>query len=70
MYAILEDGELIPAPREFIEDGRVIRGFTDDFLRKKGYKPVRWAEAPSEEAIPKYTENKNEIVESWKEPQE
>lgn len=70
MYAKIENGELKPAPKEFAENGCHIRGFTADFLRERGYKPVVFSNPPSETAIPVYTDNGNEIVQSWTEPRE
>lgn len=70
MYAKVVDGDLQQAPREFIEDNKNITGFTDDFMRQRGYKPVVFNDPPSETDIPVYTDNGNEIVQSWTEPRE
>ena len=65
MYGKLVDGELVQAPKEFIEtvemDGvsaevRVI-GFTDAFLREKGYKKIIFSDSVSET----YTEDDDYI---------
>jgi hypothetical protein len=67
MYAKIVNGYLQPAPREFIENNKRIIGFTDEFLRKRGYKPVVFTDPPSETAMPVYTETEDNIVQSWTE---
>lgn len=70
MYAKIVDGELKPAPIEFVEDGCHIRGFTGEFLLERGYKPVVFNDPPNETAIPVYTDTADNIVQSWTEPRE
>lgn len=66
-YGKLVDGALQPAPREFIEDGKRIIGFTDAFLRERGYKPVTYGAYPQDdgEYQPSYTETDAEILQNW-----
>lgn len=69
MYAKIENGELKPAPKEFVEDNKNITGFTDVFLRQRGYKPVVFVQPESEDMIPVYTETETEIIQSWVMPE-
>ena len=67
MYKLV-NGYPEPAPREFVENGKRIVGFTDDFLRERGYKPVVWSEPTSETQVDSYTEDSQNIYQRWEEP--
>lgn len=51
MYGKLVDGKLEKAPKEFIEGGNRIIGFTEDFLQARGYKPIQIIDKTTESAI-------------------
>lgn len=67
MYGKIKGGYLEPAPRQFNENGNVTIGFTDDFLRRHGYKPVVFSNPPDDnkDYMEVYEEDKNNIYQKW-----
>lgn len=61
----LVDGYPEPAPREFVENGKRIVGFTEEFLKERDYKPVKFSEPTSEKQLDYYTEDENFIYQYW-----
>lgn len=52
-------------PKEFIEDGHRTVGFTEDFLRSRGYKPLKESKPKNENQMDYYTETETDIIQHW-----
>ena len=70
MYAKLQNGFLRSAPKTITWNGCTVNNPSDDKLLELGYKPVRYADMPTEVVEGKHyesgwTEEENEIVQTW-----
>lgn len=66
MYVKLENGNVVYCPKELLEEGKRIIGYTDEFLRARGYKPIVFAETSeySTESC-KYVDKGEYIQQVW-----
>lgn len=66
MYGKLFNKILVTPPSEIKEDDKVIVGFTEDFLKSHGYKPVIFSDPPEDNNyVEYYTEDENYIYQHW-----
>ena len=71
MYAKLENGNLIPAPRRIVLSGMQIFNPTPDQLTQAGYKPVTETPMPEDPAPdgqhyePTYSDSGDTITQDW-----
>lgn len=66
MYVRLINGRLEYCPNELIEESKRIIGYTDEFLRKREYKPLVYSECKEDEDKICHYEDKGEyILQIW-----
>ena len=66
IWGKLVEGRFEPAPDIIREGDTMIMGFTDDFLKERGYKPMYPTLAEKEGQLDYYKETETEIIQYWK----
>ena len=65
MFCKLVNGFPEWPPKEFIENGTRTVGFTAEFLRAKGYKPLIETPQENPDQLDYYEETDTEIIQHW-----
>lgn len=66
MYVRLINGKLEYCPNELLEESKIIIGYTDNFLRKRGYKPLVYSECKEDDNKSCHYEDKGDyILQIW-----
>lgn len=67
MYVRLINGKIEYCPSELIEESNLIIGYTDEFLRERGYKPLVYSECKEDEQkySCRYEDKGDYILQIW-----